>query len=171
MKGSHVDSKINDDFEEWLQKEFGQIKKITDTRGKSHVYLVDRLLDKVYGDHIHQNPGTHLDGGVADDFLWQSYWRQLVEYTPSFEDTPTGALGKRLVGYFAKHLEGIMKQKWNGEKLIVFSQVIYQRSPGIKRAKDVRRHITHKLDLWDKGKHQLLYEMTLRDLQACLSKS
>ena len=132
---------------------------------------VDRLLDKVYGDHIHQNPGTHLDGGVADDFLWQSYWRQLVEYPPSFYDTPTGALGKRLVGYFAKLLEGIMKRKWNGEKLIVFSQVIYQRSPGIKRAKDVRRHITHKLDLWDKGEHQLLYEMTLRDLQACLSKS
>ena len=39
LKGSHVDSKVNDEFEEWLQKEFGQIKKITGTRGKKHTYL------------------------------------------------------------------------------------------------------------------------------------
>ena len=39
LKGSHVDSKVNDDFEVWLQKEFGQIKRITGTRGKRHVYL------------------------------------------------------------------------------------------------------------------------------------
>ena len=25
LKGSHVDSKVNDEFQEWLQKEFGQI--------------------------------------------------------------------------------------------------------------------------------------------------
>ena len=39
LKGSHLDSKVNDDFYEWLQEEFGQIKKITGTRGKRHVYL------------------------------------------------------------------------------------------------------------------------------------
>ena len=26
----------------------------------------------VYGDHIHQNDGTHLDGGVVDDKVWQA---------------------------------------------------------------------------------------------------
>ena len=39
LKASHVDPKVNDNFEEWLQKEFGQIKAVTGTRGKKHVYL------------------------------------------------------------------------------------------------------------------------------------
>ena len=39
LKASHVDPKVNDEFEEWLQKEFGQVKKVTGTRGKRHVYL------------------------------------------------------------------------------------------------------------------------------------
>jgi hypothetical protein len=29
-------------------------------------------LMKVYGDHIHQNDGTHLDGGMKDDDAWQA---------------------------------------------------------------------------------------------------
>ena len=28
---------------------------------------VDRKLQEVYGDYIHQNDGSHLDGGIADD--------------------------------------------------------------------------------------------------------
>jgi hypothetical protein len=35
---------------------------------------VDRMLEDVYGNHIHQNPGTHLNGGITDDKLWQNYY-------------------------------------------------------------------------------------------------
>jgi hypothetical protein len=31
----------------------------------------DLKLMKVYGDYIHQNDGTHLNGGVQDDSVWQ----------------------------------------------------------------------------------------------------
>jgi hypothetical protein len=34
----------------------------------------DRMLDTVYGDHVHQNAGQHLNGGVEDDQKWQDYW-------------------------------------------------------------------------------------------------
>ena len=131
----------------------------------------DRKLKGVYGDYPHQNPGTQLRGGIADDALWQSYWRQLVEYPPSFYDTPPKALGKRLTDSFTKLLDGIIKRKWNGERLVVFALVIYQRTQGISRATDIKRHLTHKLDLWDQGEYQLLFEMTLKDLQASLSKA
>jgi hypothetical protein len=30
----------------------------------------DRKLFGVLGDHVHQNDGTHLDGGIADDGKW-----------------------------------------------------------------------------------------------------
>ena len=39
LKSSHVDSKVNDNFHAWLQKEHGQIKEVTATRGKRHVHL------------------------------------------------------------------------------------------------------------------------------------
>ena len=30
------------------------------------------LLTGVYGDQLHHNDGSHLDGGVADGVVWQS---------------------------------------------------------------------------------------------------
>jgi hypothetical protein len=34
----------------------------------------DQMMDEVYGDHIHQNPGMYLIGGIANDGLWQERW-------------------------------------------------------------------------------------------------
>ena len=31
---------------------------------------VDRMMFEVYGDKVHQNDGTHLDGGIPDDKVW-----------------------------------------------------------------------------------------------------
>ena len=44
VKSSHVDPKVNDEFQQWLQEEYGEQKDITATRGKKHVYL-GMLLD------------------------------------------------------------------------------------------------------------------------------
>ena len=33
----------------------------------------DLRLQEVYGDWVHGNPGTHLDGGVQEDELWQGW--------------------------------------------------------------------------------------------------
>ena len=38
----------------------------------------DEMLRTVYGDYPHQNPGTHLTGGIQDDDLWQQYHKKLV---------------------------------------------------------------------------------------------
>jgi hypothetical protein len=34
---------------------------------------VDQKMDEVYGDHIHQNPGTHLTGGITKNAIWQEH--------------------------------------------------------------------------------------------------
>ena len=39
LKSGHVDSKASDSFQLWLQKEYGQVKEITATRGTRHVCL------------------------------------------------------------------------------------------------------------------------------------
>jgi hypothetical protein len=40
----------------------------------------DHRLMEVYGDTIHLNDGTHLDGGigVAEDLIWQRRWLKVV---------------------------------------------------------------------------------------------
>ena len=35
------------------------------------------MIHSVYGDNLHRNGGTHLDGGVADDAVWQHRWRRI----------------------------------------------------------------------------------------------
>ena len=38
----------------------------------------DLHIWEVYGDWVYGNPGTHLDGGVTKDGLWQGWWRDLA---------------------------------------------------------------------------------------------
>jgi hypothetical protein len=40
----------------------------------------DRMLDKLYRDQVHQNPGTHLSGDIPNDNMWQGYWRWLIVF-------------------------------------------------------------------------------------------
>ena len=51
------------------------------------------LLREVYGDSPHQNDGSHLDGGVADDAIWQRRWRRLAAQSASSYAKPTEAVG------------------------------------------------------------------------------
>ena len=50
--------------------------EIPDVEGKEdlrnqEIFECDNLLHGVYGDTIHRNDGLHMDGGVADDSVWQ----------------------------------------------------------------------------------------------------
>ena len=36
--------------------------------------LEDLRLQEVYAYWVHRNPVMHLDGGVAEDRLWQGWW-------------------------------------------------------------------------------------------------
>eukprot|EP00978_Attheya_sp_CCMP212_P030781 scaffold114420_cov71-Attheya_sp.AAC.1 len=73
----------------------------------------DRKLMGVYGDFVHQNDGTHLDGGIKDDKIWQERWKKLVVLPTKRYDAPGGAIGRQFVEGLADELEGIRKRKWN----------------------------------------------------------
>ena len=57
----------------------------------------NRRLDTVYGDHIHDNPGEHLDGGIEDDGFWQDSYRRLVALPNSQYNVPKRAVGKDVI--------------------------------------------------------------------------
>ncbi len=67
----------------------------------------DRMMDKVYGDHVHQNPGTHLSGDIPDDEMWQDYWQRLIVFPSHTYDAPSAAVARRFIELLAELLSGI----------------------------------------------------------------
>jgi hypothetical protein len=107
----------------------------------------DRKLMEVYGDYIHQNDGSHLDGGIKDDAVWQEHWRKLVILPPQRYDSPSGPVGRRFVRLLTKELEGIHSRKWNSEKFLVFQMVILQRSKEVTGvAGNIKRRLSRRMD-------------------------
>jgi hypothetical protein len=122
----------------------------------------DQKMNDVYeGDHVHQNPGQHLTGGVADDSVWQDYWRRLVIYQSSNYNVPKGKVGKRFLALLTTELNGIRKRQWNSEKFLIFQNVILQQTRNVKRARDIRQRISQRMDAWELGKFRMLVEDTI----------
>ena len=119
---------------------------------------VDKLLDEVYGDHIHQNDGRHLDGGVQDDGFWQNCWKVLVPLPSSKYDVPRGPIGRRFIDTLEKELRGIMSGSWNSERFLVFQMTVLQKAHGIIRARDIKTKLSQRLDAWEAGKWSMLVE-------------
>ena len=59
------------------------------------------FLREVYGEFSHHNDGSHMDGGVVDDAIWQRCWRRLAAQSASWYATPIGAVGRRFTAILA----------------------------------------------------------------------
>jgi hypothetical protein len=79
-----------------------------DIPGSSMLTDADQKMDMVYGDHAHQNPRTHLNGGVANNAPLQEHWQQLVSVPSHAYDVPSGAIGKWFIEKVTEELKGII---------------------------------------------------------------
>ena len=61
-------------------------------------------LFTVYGDTVHQNCGSHLNGGITDDKEWQKYYTRLLTIPTRRYYLPSGSVGKRFVTILANLL-------------------------------------------------------------------
>ena len=80
----------------------------------------DRMMDGVYGDHVHQNDGTHLNGGIADDAVWP-----LQQFDCAEQPAPTRKGGDTFIDEFSNIIEGVFDRKWNFERAMVFTMAVY----------------------------------------------
>jgi hypothetical protein len=131
---------------------------------------VDQKLMDVYGDYIHQNDGSHLDGGILDDAAWQSRWRKLIVLPCQRYDAPSGAVGRRFVRILTEELRGIRSRKWNAERFIVFQAVVLQRSREVKNAGAIKRRLSNRMDAWEAEKYDMLTQDTERAALAQLAR-
>lgn len=127
-------------------------------------------LTRVYGDCVHQNDGTHLDGGIRDDAVWQERWRKVVGLPPQRYNAPNEKVGRLFVKTLAEELEGVTTRRWNSERFIVFQAVILQRSGEVKKSKDIWRRIETRLRDWKLGKYDMLIQETVRTSIALVQK-
>lgn len=74
----------------------------------------------IYSDHVHQNDGAHLTGGVKYDQKWQNWWKSVVALPDRRLSTPRGRIVKIFIGVSTEELKGILKQKWNSEHFLLF---------------------------------------------------
>ena len=68
----------------------------------------DLSLREVYGDWVHANPGTHMDGGVHVDSAWQAWFHDFAVMASRRYDAPSGKVGRR----FVRTLRGDLKGVW-----------------------------------------------------------
>jgi hypothetical protein len=118
----------------------------------------DHWLCSVYGDTIHQNDGTHLDGGigVAKDAKWQWLYlwvasSQLLPY-----NLPNVQWANRFLEALTSLWIGLVERCWNLEHLLVFQAVILCPVRGVARFHYVKPIIWGWLDAWDAGRHVAL---------------
>ena len=122
----------------------------------------DLRLREVYVDWVHGNPGTHLDGGVAEDGAWQGWWRDLAVVPSRRYEAPSGKVGRRFVNALVGELRGFRDRRWNLERFIVFQTVTLQRARHVTASWDIRRWIDKRLDAWEAGQFAMLVEDMLR---------
>ena len=121
-------------------------------------FACDKLLVEVYGDSIHRNDGRHMDGGVADDSVWQLRYDRVVAHPHPMYNPPKGGLGHRVVSTMAKEFTGVRERKWNSERPLIFAACILRKSHGVIRAADIRRRVERRLEMWTDGDYDALVQ-------------
>ena len=76
---------------------------------------IDQKLYEVYGDNIHQNNGTNLDGGFEDAEEWAAQWRCLVSLPKKSCDGPKGKVGQKFTTLLAVEVNDVLDRKSNAE--------------------------------------------------------
>ncbi len=71
----------------------------------------DRKLRAVYGDTIHRNNGRHLNGGIADDQIWQARYDAVVANPHQLYLPPQGKIRAEVVSLMASKLRGVRGRK------------------------------------------------------------
>ena len=111
------------------------------------------LLQGVYGDFLHHNNSLRLEGGIADNDLWQRRWRQFTDMSSSWYNTPSRSAGRRFTAILDVEWQVVLGRSWNSERPLVFAHVVLTKTLGIRRAQEIRARITRWMDLWERGLH------------------
>ena len=105
------------------------------------------LLQGVYGDFLHHNDRSHLDGRIVDNSVCQCRWRRIPFQSTSWYATPSGVVGHHFTAILPAEWHGVLVRSSNSERPLVFAHVILTKTLGVRRALEIRARITQRINL------------------------
>jgi hypothetical protein len=98
--------------------------------------------------------------------VWYARWLKVIEFHRKQYSLPGGAIGRDFVDQLADEIDALAKGRTRSEQIIVFSAVLLQKDPHVKKTCDVRRLLNRRLRLWREGHFdELLQEAVRCDMQ------
>jgi hypothetical protein len=80
----------------------------------------------------------------------------VVAHPHPMYNPPKGGLGQRVVSTMAREFGGIGERRWNSKCALLFTACVLHKSPGVIRARDIKRWVEHRLQLWTDGHYDAL---------------
>ena len=82
---------------------------------------------RAYGDTIHKNSRTHLDGGIIDDAYGQSLYRRFTASMLPLYSPPSGPIENEFTLTYTQLLCDVRERRCNSEKALIFAPCILQK--------------------------------------------
>jgi hypothetical protein len=142
VQGAHGHFMPRTFTEEELHKADPQLQRLT---------AADRRLLGIFGNTIHLNDGTHLDGGIgaAEDATWQRLYNHVAACSLPLYTLLNGRWAHCFLTTLADLWIGVIQRRWNSERPLVFQAVILRPVRGITQFHDVKPIIWGWLDAWN----------------------
>lgn len=122
------------------------------------------------GQCLRDNDGTHLDGGVVDDKLWQDRYHRLIMHPLNIHDLLSGPAGRSFIKSLCAEINGVISRSWNFERVLCFISTILQQSPDIKSTPSIRNRIKSRLQDWNDNKHNILVSSAVLCAEALMKR-
>ncbi len=124
MQGAHRHFMPCTFTEEELHEADPQLQRLT---------AADQRLLGIFGNTIHLNNGTHLNGGIgaAEDAKWQRLYNHVTTCSLPLYNLPNGQWAHRFLMMLTYLWVGVIHWRWNSERPLVFQVVILHRVHGI----------------------------------------
>ena len=118
------------------------------------------MIYGIYQDLVHQNPGEHSDGVIAEYSKWHARRKKLVCMPTHCLDVQYGKDRKRFFGILSLELDGVCARKWNLDRVFIFQSVILQHAQGVNNSTQICKRILFLLDFWNGRAFEKLMKYT-----------
>ena len=113
--------------------------------------MANRRLEEVCGDYVHDNPGTHLHGGIGEEMNTKhiSYLNRLIPYSFSVIRPPNDKIGKAFVNKLANLINGLLQRDFNLEYIPLFMILMTYKVPDCTSASNIKKLMKDRLERFE----------------------
>ncbi len=82
----------------------------------------------------------------------------MVAHPHPMYNPPKEGLGQQVVSTMAREFGGVREWRWNSERALIFAACVLRKSPGVIRARNIKRRVECRLRLWTDGHYDALVQ-------------